>query len=258
MIHFVGAGPGAVDLITLRGQRLLTEADVIIYAGSLVNAALLESKKKGAVVYNSASMTLEEVILVMQENRDKEVVRLHTGDPSLYGAIQEQMTLLDECDIPYDVTPGVSSFLGAASSLCLEYTLPGVSQSLILTRVEGRTSVPKRESIRALASHQTSMVFFLSTSLLIELTEQLIEGGYHADTPAALVYRATWPDEKKIKTTVARLSETAQENGIHKTALVLVGPFINGQHEKSKLYDKHFSHEFRSARELKEEGQIES
>ena len=193
MVHIVGAGPGATDLITVRGARLLKEADVIIYAGSLVNKELLELAKEGAEVYDSARMTLEEVMAVIKRawKEKKEILRLHTGDPCIYGAIREQMDAMDKEKIPYEICPGVSSFCGAASSLGMEYTLPGISQSVIITRMAGRTPVPDRESIASFAVHQTSMVLFLSAGMLRELSAELIKGGYPADTPAAIVYKAT-------------------------------------------------------------------
>lgn len=251
MIQFVGAGPGAADLITLRGHRALCEADVVIYAGSLVNPALLEYCKQGCEVHNSAGMTLEEVIAVMKNavEQNKKVVRLHTGDPSLYGAIREQMDELDKLGISYSVTPGVSSFLGAAAALQAEFTLPGVSQTLILTRMEGRTPVPEAEGIAQLAAHGASMAVFLSASMLDELSARLINGGYAPETPAAIVYRATWPDEKKIITTVSGLSAAAREHGISKTALILVGGFLDSAYERSKLYDPAFTHGFRKGSE---------
>lgn len=247
MVTFVGAGSGAPDLITVRGAKMLGEADVIIYAGSLVNPALLDYKKEGCAVYNSAKMTLEEVSAVMQEAEaaGKHTVRLHTGDPCLYGAIKEQMDLLDQAGIRYEVVPGVSSFCGAAAAVKAEYTLPEVSQTVIITRMEGRTPVPEREKIRALASHQSTMVIFLSTGLLEGLSRELIAGGYSADTPAAIVYKATWPDEKTFHCTVGTLAQTAADNHITKTALILVGNFLNGTVERSKLYDPTFTTEFR-------------
>ena len=248
MIHFVGAGSGAPDLITVRGAKLLKEADVIIYAGSLVNPQLLDYKKEGCRVYNSARMTLEEVLDVMLEAEKKNLVtvRLHTGDPCLYGAIREQMDVLDEKKISYDYTPGVSAFCGAASALNLEYTLPDVSQSVIITRMEGRTPVPEKESIQSVASHHATMVIFLSTGMLEELSRRLIEGGYTADTPAAIVYKATWPDEKAYLCTVGTLAETAKKNNITKTALMIVGDIVTHSHyDRSKLYDPGFSTEFR-------------
>ena len=249
MVHFIGAGPGAADLITLRGARLLGEADVIVYAGSLVNPALLEYKKAGCAVYDSASMTLEQVLAVMREaeGAGKTTVRLHTGDPSLYGAIREQMDALDRLGIPYDVTPGVSSFSGAAAALNAEYTLPEVSQSVIITRMAGRTPVPERERLRALAAHGCTMVLFLSTGLLEEVEEELAAGGYAPDTPAAIVYKATWPEEQVYRCTVSTLAETARKNGVTKTALITVGHFLGDDYERSKLYDPAFTHGCREA-----------
>ncbi len=247
MIHFIGAGPGAADLITVRGARLLREADVIIYAGSLVNPALLENKKEDCAVYDSASMTLEDVIDVMKatEASGGTTVRLHTGDPSLYGAIREQMDRLDELEIAYDVTPGVSSFSGAAAALEAEYTLPEVSQSVIITRMAGRTPVPEREKLSKMASHGCTMVLFLSTGLLEDVERELMEGGYEPDTPAAIVYKATWPEQRVYRCTVSTLAQTAKENQVTKTALITVGGFLGGQYERSKLYDPGFTHGYR-------------
>ena len=250
MIHFVGAGSGAPDLITIRGKNLLEKADVIIYAGSLVNPQLLEYTKEDCQIYNSALMTLEEVLEVMfkAEEEGKMTVRLHTGDPCLYGAIREQMDVLDEKGIEYDSTPGVSSFCGAASALDLEYTLPDVSQSVIITRMAGRTPVPTKESIESFAAHQATMVVFLSTTMLEELSERLIAGGYSADTPAAIVYKATWEDEKKFICTVGTLAETARENDIRKTALMIIGDVVTHTHyNRSELYNPAFTTEFREA-----------
>lgn len=249
MIHFVGAGSGAADLITVRGQRLLTEADVIIYAGSLVNPEHLNIAKESCAIHDSASMTLEEVIAVMKEAEaaGKMTVRLHTGDPSIYGAIREQMDLLDESGIEYDVVPGVSSCFGAAAALKAEYTLPDVSQTVIITRMAGRTPVPEKEEISLLAAHQATMVIFLSTGLLEPLRERLLAGGYRKDTPAAIVYKATWPDEKVFRGTVDTLPQMARENNITKTALILVGDFLGDRYDRSKLYDPAFTHEFREA-----------
>lgn len=248
MIHFVGAGSGAADLITLRGKKFLEEADVVIYAGSLVNPQLLEYTKQSCNIYNSAKMTLEEVLEVMTgaEEEGKTTVRLHTGDPCLYGAIREQMDVLDEKGIAYDYCPGVSSFCGAASALNLEYTLPNVSQSVIITRMAGRTPVPEKESIESFAAHHATMVVFLSTGLLEELSKRLMEGGYEPDTPAAIVYKATWEDEKSFVCTVATLAQTAKENGITKTALMIIGDAVaHHSYERSKLYDPGFTTEFR-------------
>ena len=250
MIHFVGAGPGAPDLITVRGARLLAEADVIVYAGSLVNPALLDGRKEGCAVYDSAQMTLEEVLSVMvpAAQEGSLVVRLHTGDPCVYGAHREQMDALDAAGVPYEVCPGVSSFCGAAAALRAEYTLPGVSQTVILTRMEGRTPVPGREQIEALAAHGSSMVIFLSAGRLGELSRRLIAGGYAPDTPAAIVYKATWPDEKVIRTTVSGLAEAAAKEQVTKTALITVGGFLGASYERSKLYDPSFTTGFREGR----------
>ena len=248
MIHFVGAGSGAPDLITIRGKKFLEEADVIIYAGSLVNPQLLDYAKEDCQIYNSAKMTLEEVLDVMREaeKAEKMTVRLHTGDPCLYGAIREQMDVLDEEGVSYDYCPGVSSFCGAASALNLEYTLPEVSQSVIITRMAGRTPVPEKESIESFAAHQATMVVFLSTGLLEELSKRLIEGGYSKDTPAAIVYKATWEDEKSFFCTVGTLAQTAKENQITKTALMIIGEAVaHSNYERSKLYDPGFTTEFR-------------
>lgn len=247
MVYFVGAGPGAVDLITVRGVELLKKADVIIYAGSLVNPELLNYAKKECVIYNSASMTLEEVINVMEESykNNKMVVRLHTGDMSIYGAVREQSDILKSKNIPFESVPGVSSFLGAAASINAEYTLPAVSQTVILTRMAGRTPVPEKEDIKLLASHKASMVIFLSSSMLGKLSEELISGGYSKDTPCAIVYKATWEDEIKVVTTLESLEKAGKENNISKTALVLVGDFLGDIYDRSKLYDGTFSHEFR-------------
>ncbi len=249
MVTFIGAGPGAVDLITVRGKTLLETADIVIYAGSLVNPGLLDYTKKSCEIFNSAEMTLEQVIAVMErgEREKKSTIRLHTGDPSIYGAIREQMDMLTERGIEYTVVPGVSSFCGAAAALKAEYTLPDVSQTLILTRMEGRTPVPEREEISKLAAHKSSMALFLSSSLLEELSSRLIAGGYEASTPAAIVYKATWPDEKIVRTCVGELYKAAKENNINKTALILVGDFLGSVYSRSKLYDPAFSHEFREA-----------
>ena len=249
MIHFVGAGSGAEDLITVRGARLLSEADVVIYAGSLVNPALLKNCSAACRIYDSASMTLEEVLAVMDaaEAAGQTTVRLHTGDPSIYGAIREQMDALDARGYAYDVTPGVSSFCGAAAALRAEYTLPNVSQTVIITRAEGRTPVPEREQLRKLASHGSTMILFLSTGLLEKAQEELMAGGYSADTPAAIVYKATWPEERVFRCTVSTLAETARQNGITKTALITVGGFLGDRYDRSLLYDPGFSHGCREA-----------
>lgn len=250
MVHFVGAGSGAADLITVRGSRLLAGADVIIYAGSLVNPELLQYKKEGCRVYDSAKMTLEEVLAVIFEAEEAglDTVRLHTGDPCVYGAIREQMDVLEEKGIAYDYCPGVSAFCGAASALNMEYTLPGISQTVIITRMAGRTPVPERESIAKLAAHGSTMVIFLSTGMLEKLSQELIAGGYRPETPAAIVYKATWPEEESHICTVATLAQCAKEYGITKTALIIVGDTVaqSGYH-RSELYHPAFTTEFRQA-----------
>lgn len=252
MVYFVGAGTGAVDLITVRGARMLGQADVIIYAGSLVNPELLQYAKKGCEIYNSAKLTLEEVLEVMQkaEAEGKITVRLHTGEPSIYGAVREQMDELDRLGISYESCPGVSACFGAAAALNIEYTLPEISQSFIITRMEGKTKVPAKESIEGFAAHQVSMAIYLSTGMLKELSARLVAGGYRRETPAALVYKATWPEEEAYICTVETLYDTAEEHGITKTALVLVGEVITHQnYKKSRLYAADFSTEFRQAKE---------
>lgn len=247
MIHFVGAGPGDPELITVRGRRFLEEAGTIIYAGSLVNPAILDWAKPGCQIYDSAGMTLEQVLEAMEaaEKTGKDTVRLHTGDPSLYGAVREQMDALDNRGISWDVTPGVSAFSGAAAALGTEYTLPGLSQTLIITRMEGRTPVPETESLASLASHQASMALYLSAGMAAKVRDSLLEGGVPPQTPAAIVYKATWPEERVFRGTVGSLVEMAEENGITKTALILVGKFLEENYERSKLYDPGFSHGYR-------------
>lgn len=249
MVHFVGAGSGAVDLITVRGQRLLQEADVVIYAGSLVNPKLLENCRPDCQIHNSAKMTLEEVIEVIRaaESAGKTTVRLHTGDSSIYGAVREQFDELEKLGIAYDVCPGVSAFCGAASSLKAEYTLPDVSQTVIITRAAGCTPVPERESIRSLAAHGATMVLFLSTSLTESLQRELLAGGYAGSTPVAIVYKATWPEERIFRCTVDTLHETVTQNGLTKTSLIIVGNCMGQEYERSLLYHPEFTTEFREA-----------
>jgi precorrin-4/cobalt-precorrin-4 C11-methyltransferase len=251
MVHFVGAGSGAVDLITIRGAKLLGEADVVIYAGSLVNPELLNYCKEDCEIHNSATMTLEEVITVIKkaENAQKTTVRLHTGDSSIYGAVREQFDELIELGIEYDVCPGVSSFCGAAASLKTEYTLPDVSQTVIITRTAGRTPVPERQSIASLAAHQATMVLFLSTKLTEKLQSELLEGGYPGNTPVAVVYKATWPEEKIFRCTVDTLHKTVSENGLTKTSLIIVGNCMGDQYLRSMLYHPTFTTEYREATE---------
>ncbi|MBQ4166840.1 MAG: precorrin-4 C(11)-methyltransferase [Clostridia bacterium] len=250
MVHFVGAGSGAADLITMRGARLLSEADVVIWAGSLVNPELLSYCRSDCEIMDSAKLTLEEVVEAIKnaEAAGKTTVRLHTGDSSIYGAVREQFDELDALGIDYDVTPGVSSFCGAAASLKAEYTLPGVSQTVIITRAAGKTPVPEKESIASLAAHNATMVLFLSTSLTEKLQRELIEGGYTEDTPAAVVYKATWPDERIFRCTVGTLHKTVTENGLKKTSLIIVGGCMGEDYLRSLLYDPKFTTEFRKAK----------
>jgi precorrin-4/cobalt-precorrin-4 C11-methyltransferase len=249
MVHFVGAGSGAVDLITVRGAKLLGQADVVIYAGSLVNPELLSYTKPGCAIYNSAEMTLEQVmdVITAAEAEGKITVRLHTGDPSIFGAVREQYDELAKRGISYDVCPGVSSFFGAAASLKTEYTLPDVSQTVIITRAAGRTPVPERESIRALAAHQSTMVLFLSTSLTEDVQADLLAGGYSGNTPVAIVYKATFPEEKIFRCTLETLHETVTKNGLTKTSLIIVGNCLGDQYQRSLLYYPGFSTEYREA-----------
>lgn len=250
MIYFIGAGPGDPDLITVKGKRYIDEADIIIYAGSLVNKELLKSSKKGTEIYDSAGMTLEEVLDVMLKgtHAGKKIARVHTGDPSIFGAIREQLDELDKQHIEYEIIPGVSSFLAAAAALKKEYTLPGVTQTVILTRMEGRTEVPSEEKIEALAQHKATMIIFLSIGMLDELVDRL-KSGYKENTPVAVVYKASWPEQKIVQGTLQDIAEKVKKEGIRKTALVVVGDFLGDEYKLSKLYDKSFTHEFRSARE---------
>lgn len=253
MVHFVGAGPGAADLLTVRGAELLKKADIIIYAGSLVNRELLSYAPETAKIYDSKNMNLQQIIEVMKdaEKAGLETVRLHTGEPSLYGAVREQMDELDKLGIEYDSCPGVSAAFGAAAALNLEYTLPEVSQSLIITRMEGRTGVPEGESIESFAAHNASMAIYLSAGMLEELSARLINGGYRPNTPVAIVYKATWPEEKKFVTTIAQMAETAKKEGIRNHAVVLVGDAVGHEkYENSKLYSDEFTTEFRAAGEV--------
>lgn len=246
MISFIGAGPGDPDLITVKGKKLIVNADVIIYAGSLVNPEVLSCAKDSAKIYNSASMTLEEVIDVMKDGEEKclKVVRVHTGDPAIYGAHREQMDILDKLGIKYEVIPGVSSFLATAAVLKKEYTLPGVSQTVIITRMEGRTPMPSKESIASLSKHHSTMIIFLSIGMMDEVVEALKEG-YEPTTPVAVVYKATWEDQKIVIGSLNDIAAKVKEAGIKKTALTVVGDFLGDEYELSKLYDKTFTHEFR-------------
>ena len=249
-VYFVGAGPGDPDLITVKGRKLLEEADIVVYAGSLVNPAVLAVTPAGCEVHNSASMTLDEVIAVMKAGveQGKKVVRLHTGDPSIYGAIQEQIDLLNKLDISWQVVPGVSSFLAAAAALGQEYTLPGVSQTVIITRMEGRTPVPEKEQIRSLAAHQTTMCIFLSVHMFGELVQELLDGGYAADTPVAVVEKASWPEQRIFRGTLTTIADQLVAAGVSRTAMVIVGDVLAREYEQSRLYAPEFGHMFREAK----------
>lgn len=248
-VYFIGAGPGDPELITIKGKKIIDQADIIIYAGSLVNKDILNSKKTDAEVFNSAHLTLDEVIDIMVNaiDRGKRVARVHTGDPSLYGAIREQMDRLDEMNIPYAVIPGVSSVFASAAALNKEFTLPGVSQTLICTRVEGRTPVPELEDLGKLSKSRSSMSIFLSIGLIDNVQAKLLES-YPKSTPVAVVYKASWPDQKIFETTLENLAETVRENNITHTAQILIGEFLKSDFELSKLYDPSFTHGFRDAK----------
>ncbi|MCP4129964.1 MAG: precorrin-4 C(11)-methyltransferase [bacterium] len=247
-VYFVGAGPGDPDLITVKGKKFIESADIIIYAGSLVNKEVIACRKKESLVYNSASMTLDEVLEIIKKgiSENLTIARVHTGDPSLYGAIREQIVELEKSSIDYEIIPGVSSFTAAASVLGKEFTLPGVSQTVICTRLEGRTPVPEKESLELLASHQASMSIFLSVHMIDDVVEKLTKH-YPLTTPVAIIQKATWEDQKIISGTLEDISLKVKEEEINKTAMILVGEFLGNDFEKSKLYDKHFSHEFRQA-----------
>lgn len=249
-VHFVGAGPGDPELITVKGQRLIAAADTVIYAGSLVNPALLAFAKPGAEIMNSAAMTLDEVVAAIAAavGEGKQVVRLHTGDPSLYGAIKEQMDALDDRGIPSEIVPGVSSFLAAAAALRCEYTLPEVSQTVIVTRLEGRTPVPEREKLVQLAAHRATMCIFLSVHMLDNVVAELTAGGYPSDTPVAVVQKATWPDEQIYRGTLANIAATVAAAGVDRTAMIVVGRCLEGDYALSKLYSPDFGHMFREAK----------
>ncbi len=247
MVYFVGAGPGDVDLITVKGRRLLEQAGVVIYAGSLVSDAHLQFCKEDCKTYSSAGMTLEEVmqIIIAAEHQGQTVVRLHTGDPTIYGAIREQMVWLDQHGIDYEVIPGVSSFTASCAAIQREFTLPDVSQTVIVTRLEGRTPVPKDEALELLAAHKCSMAIFLSVQNIETVVEQLKKGYEREDVPVAVVYKATWPDQQIITGTLQDIAEKVRHAGVKKFSQILVGDFIEGDFERSQLYHPQFSHEFR-------------
>ena len=246
-VYFIGAGPGDPELLTIRARNIIERADVIIYADSLINPEVCSSARKGAEIYPSASLSLEEIteIIVNAVKQGKVVARLQSGDPSIYGAIQEQMAVLDDKGIEYEIIPGVSSLFAAAAALKTELTVPELSQTVIITRLEGKTPVPASENLKSMATHQASMAIFLSASLIEEVVAKLLAGGYHPDTPAAVVYRATWKDELVLRTTLSNLVERVKTSGIRKQALILVGNFLNSKNKdlRSKLYDRGFKGE---------------
>lgn len=249
-VHIVGAGPGDPELITRKGYRLVQEADVVIYAGSLVNPTILEACKEGCEIHNSASMSLDDVLAVTKASvaEGKTVVRLHTGDPAIYGAIQEQMDALKEMGITYDVTPGVSSFLATAAALQQEYTLPNVTQTVIITRMEGRTPMPEKEKLSMLASHGATMCIFLSVQMIDKVATELIEGGYDKTTPVAIVVKASWPDQRIIRGTLETIADVVAEEGVIRQAMIVVSRVLDTDYELSKLYDKGFAHMYRDAK----------
>ena len=245
-VYFIGAGPGDPDLITVKGRKIVENADVIIYAGSLVNKEIIDCRKETSDLYNSATMNLEEVmeVTINALKLGKTVARVHTGDPSIFGAIREQMDILDRENLEYEVIPGVSSFVAAAASLKKELTLPDVSQTIICTRIEGRTPVPKEESLASLASHKATMAIFLSVHKIGEVVEELLKH-YEKETPIAVVQKATWKDEKIVMGTLDNIEKLVKENNITKTAQILVGNFLGDKYSLSKLYDREFTHEYR-------------
>ncbi|HHW43331.1 precorrin-4 C(11)-methyltransferase [Desulfofundulus thermobenzoicus] len=247
MIYFIGAGPGDPELITVKGARLLKEADVVIYTGSLVNPRVLDYCRQGVEIHNSATMTLEEVLEVMRgaARQNRTVARVHTGDPGLYGAIQEQMDALAAEGIPFQVIPGVSSFLAAAAAVPHELTLPGVTQTVILTRMEGRTAVPEKEKLSELARHRSTMCIFLSVQQIDRLVDELLEGGYSPDTPVLVVEKASWPEERIIRSDLKGIAHQVRQAGITRTALIMVGEVFAASYRPSRLYDPRFSHGYR-------------
>lgn len=248
MVYFVGAGPGDVDLITVKGRKLLEDADVVIYAGSLVSKEHLKFCKKGAIFIDSSKLTLNEIIEYIKKFyvEGKKIVRLHSGDPTIYGAIIEQMEELDKLGIPYEVVPGVSSFTASCAVLKREFTVPGLSQSIIITRLSGNTPVPEAEDLEKLAQHKTSMAIFLSVKNIEKVVEKL-RSAYEEDTPIAVVYKATWKEQKVILGTLKDICEKVKEEGIENTAQILVGQFLK-KGGRSLLYSKDFSHSCKEAR----------
>ncbi len=253
-VYFIGAGPGDPELITVKGQRLIAEADVIIYAGSLVNPEILKYGREDAEIYNSATMNLDEVldVEIRAVRAGKTVARVHTGDPAIYGAIQEQMDGLRAAGIEdFEVIPGVSSFLASAAALKQEYTLPNVSQTIIITRMEGRTPMPPKEKLVSLAQHQATMCIFLSVQAIDEVMKQLTDGGYAPDTPVAIVVRATWPDQKILRGTIATIADIIHDAGVTRQAMIIVGRVLDSEYDLSKLYDSKFTTMFRKGTDEK-------
>ncbi len=247
-VYFIGAGPGDPELITVKGRRLISEADVVIYAGSLVNPDILQCAKKDAAIYNSATMNLDEVLKVTIDavNEGKTVARVHTGDPAIYGAIQEQMDGLRAAGIEdFEVIPGVSSFLATAAALKQEYTLPNVSQTIIVTRMEGRTPMPPKEKLSLLASHGATMCIFLSVQAIEDVMAELVAGGYNKTTPVAIVERATWPDQRIFRGTIETIPGIIKEAGVARQAMIVVSHVLDSDYDLSKLYDSHFTTMFR-------------
>ncbi len=246
-VCFVGAGPGDPELITVKGHRFLLSSSIIIYAGSLVNKSIIDSLEKGKKIYNSANMTLGEITKIYLENRQKDgiIVRLHTGDTSIYSAIQEQIDFCEHNDIPFEIVPGVSSFSGAASAINRELTLPGISQTIVISRVSGRTGLPEGESLDSISKIGGTIVLFLSIDKIERIAEKMAERR-PAETPVCVIYRATWPDQRILRGTLENISKRVKESGIKKHALVIIGRVLDCRYEKSKLYDENFSHGCRS------------
>jgi precorrin-4/cobalt-precorrin-4 C11-methyltransferase len=257
-VYFIGAGPGDKELITLKAIKIIEKADIIIYAGSLVNKEILNySKNSNVEVYNSAVMNLDETNKVIHDGvkNGKLVARLHTGDPSIYGAILEQIILLEENNIEYEIIPGVSSAFSAAASINAEYTIPEISQTVIFTRVEGKTPVPEREQLRNIAKVGATLIIFLSVNMIEKVKNELLQGAYSEATPVVIAKRVSWKDEETFFTNIGNMDKLVKEKGIKKTALILVGEVFNKKYrnianlKKSKLYDKNFATEFRNNRD---------
>jgi len=249
-VYFVGCGPGDPDLITVKAKKLIQKADVMVYSGSLIPSPILKLCKKGKL-YDAAKLVREEIFEILQKNskENKIVVRLHDGDPTIYGAIKEQIDNLQKEGIESEIIPGVTSFLASAAALGIQLTLPGVTQTIIITRAEARTKVPEREKISELAKHNATMVFYLSVHLLSQIVKQAVDGGYSKSTPAAVVYRASWPDQKVIVGTLEDITKKVRAERIIKTAIVIIGDVIQpSSYEYSRLYDKTFTHSFRKAK----------